>query len=103
MIFQIVKFKSGLSEAEARETMEERAPQFQALAGLVQKYYVQDTQTGEYAGIYIWDSQESMLEFRQSDLAKSIPAAYKAEGTPRIEILELMMPLRSEPLDPAIR
>ncbi|MFQ6028146.1 MAG: YdhR family protein [Dehalococcoidia bacterium] len=101
MFIQFVKFKSGLSEDQARQVMEERAPQFRALPGLLQKYYVCDTQTGEYAGIYVWDSEESMNEFRQSELAKSIPMAYQAQGQPRIELLDVLMPLRERALEPA--
>src|SRR5919197_293940 len=42
MIIQTVKFKSALSEEEVRRVMEERAPQFHALPGLLQKYYVRE-------------------------------------------------------------
>ena len=96
MIVQFVKFKSGLSDPEALQTMEERAPQFRALPGLVQKYYVRESETGEYAGIYLWDSEESLREFRESELARTIPIAYKAVGKPRVEILELVLALRPE-------
>ncbi len=78
MIIQIVKFRSALSEAEIRQVMEERAPQFRALAGLLQKYYMRDNQTGEVGAVYIWDSEESLREYRQSDLARTIASAYKA-------------------------
>ncbi len=100
MIVQFVKFQSGLSEGQVRLMIEDRAPQFRALPGLLQKYYVRDTQTGEYAGIYLWDSEESMSEFRQSELARSIPTAYQVEGQPRVEILEMITPLRTEALEP---
>ena len=100
MIVEFVKFNSGLSESEVRQMIDDRAPQFRALPGLLQKYYVRDTQTGEYAGIYLWDSEESMNAFGQSDLARSIPAAYKVEGQPRVEILEMITPLRTEALQP---
>ena len=53
MIIQTVKFKSALSEAEIQQVMEERAPQFRALPGLLQKYYLRDIQTGEVGAVYI--------------------------------------------------
>ncbi|MFQ5912548.1 MAG: YdhR family protein [Nitrospinota bacterium] len=96
MLVQFVKFKSGLSDAEVRQTMEGRAPQFRALPGLLQKYYVRENETGEYAGIYFWDSEESMREFRQSELARTIPIVYKAVGQPRVEVLEMVLALRPE-------
>lgn len=94
MYVQFVKFESGLTDDDVRRTMEERAPQFRALPGLVQKYYVHEPETGEYAGIYIWESEEALDEFRNSDLARSIPAAYEVAGAPRVEILEVLFPLR---------
>ncbi len=77
MIIQSVKFKSALSEAEIQQVMEERAPQFRALPGLLQKYYLRDIQTGEVGAVYIWDSEESLRTYRQSDLARTIASAYK--------------------------
>lgn len=94
MYVQFVKFKSGLTYEEVRRTMEERAPKFRAISGLVQKYYVREAETGEYAGIYFWESDEALDEFRNSDLARSIPAAYEVTGAPRVEILEVLFPLR---------
>ncbi|WP_265519587.1 YdhR family protein [Nitratireductor luteus] len=94
MYVQFVKFKSGLTDLDVRRTMEERAPQFRAIPGLVQKYYVRESETGEYAGIYFWESGEALDEFRNSDLARSIPSAYEVAGAPRVEILEVLSPLR---------
>ena len=94
MVIQAVKFKSGLTDAEVRQTMEERAPQFRALPGLVQKYYLRDVETGEYSGMYFWDSDQSLGEFRKSELARTIPIAYKVIGQPRVETYEVIFPLR---------
>lgn len=96
MIIQIVKFKTDLSEDEFRRIAESRAPQYRALPGLRQKYYVYENQTGEFGGIYLWDSLEALHEFRQSELARSIPTAYKIVGESRVEIFNLLFPLRPE-------
>ena len=101
MIVQFVKFKSDLSDDEVRRTIEERLPQYQALPGLLQKYYVRESETGEYAGIYFWDSEESMREFQQSELARSILSAYKAVGQSRVETFETVLTLRPEEQAPA--
>ncbi len=98
MIIQIVKFKSALSEAEIRQVMEDRAPQFRALPGLLQKYYMRETQTGEVGAVYIWDSEESVRAYRQSDLARTTASAYKAVEQPRIELFETIFTLRPEKL-----
>ena len=94
MMVLSVKFKSGLSDAEMNRVMKERMPEFRALPGLIQKYYAREEATGEVIGIYIWDSMDSVKEYRQSELAKTIPTAYEAQGTPRIEIFEVMELLR---------
>ena len=89
-----VKFKSALSHDEAMRVVKERLPQFRALPGLIQKYYGHEKETGEYTGIYLWDSEESLREYRASELARSIPEAYQVVGKPRIEVFEMMFPLR---------
>jgi hypothetical protein len=40
MIVQITRFKSGLSDKEVLEKYEARAPQYRAIDGLRQKYYL---------------------------------------------------------------
>jgi heme-degrading monooxygenase HmoA len=94
MIIQFVKFPSGLSEEEVRRTMEERAPEFRALPGLVQKYYGRERESGEFCGIYVWDSEQSLAEFRASELARTIPDAYRVVRQPRIEIFDVLFSLR---------
>ncbi len=94
MIILTVRFKSGLPDAELERVMKERMPSFRALPGLLQKYYVHEKETGELAGIYLWDSEDSLKEYRESELARTIPEAYKAQGTPRIEKLEVLHQLR---------
>ena len=43
----LVRFRSSLSLEEVARIMEERAPEFRALTGLQQKYYLHDAETGE--------------------------------------------------------
>ncbi|MGH2984254.1 MAG: YdhR family protein [Solirubrobacterales bacterium] len=96
MIVQVVKYKTGLSDDEAAQTIAERAPQYEALPGLRQKLYIREQGTGDYGGIYIWEDEDSMREFRESDLAATIPEAYRVEGEPRVEIFEVVSVLRAE-------
>ena len=96
MIIQFVQFETALSEEELFAVAHERAPQFRALPGLVQKYYLKLDKPNRYGGFNMWDSQDSLEAFRQSELAKSIPTAYQAVGAPQVGIYELMFPLRDE-------
>ena len=94
MIVQIIRFESSLTEEEVVAVAEERLEQFRAQPGLLQKYYVKLQEPNCYGGVYTWDSMESLASYRESDLAKSIPAAYKVKGAPTVEIIDAFMQLR---------
>ena len=90
----LVKFKSRLSYEEVLKVIDSRADEFRALKGLQQKYYLQDTATQEYAGLYLWESREDFLAYRDSELRATIAKAYQTEGEPRIEVFDVIKPLR---------
>ena len=94
MILQYVKLKSGLTPEQIEVVAREREPLFQALPGLVQKYYVSRGGEGEIGGVYVWDSRESMEAFRASELAKTIAASYEVLEPPVIETAEVLFALR---------
>jgi hypothetical protein len=89
-----VKFKSRLSDDELRRRYKERLPEFRKVPGLLQKYYFIDESTGEWGGLYLWDSPESLQKYLDSDLRKSIASAYEVEGTPELERLSVVEALR---------
>lgn len=91
-----VRFKSDLSLEEVTEMVDRRAPEFEALAGLRQKYYLQDVMSGEYAGLYVWESPEALQEFRDSELRATIAEAYQAQGEPDIEVYKVFKILRED-------
>ena len=93
-IIQIIKLKTSLKEDEVLNIARERAPQFKAIPGLIQKYYVRASPPHHFAGVYLWDSIESIQSFRETELAASIPQAYKLLEAPEIEILDVMFELR---------
>jgi Putative mono-oxygenase ydhR len=87
--------KSKLAYEELELRYKERMPQFRDFPGLVQKYYSYDGSTAEWAGIYLWDSEKSLAAYLESDLCKSIPAAYELTKPPRIERFPLVDVLRA--------
>ena len=91
-----VRFRSKLPFDEIMKIVEERAPEFRALAGLQQKYYLQDPATGEIGGLYLWESQEAFDAYRESELRASIAKAYQAEGVPRVEVYRVVKTLRDD-------
>ena len=92
----LVRFKSRLTFEEVMKVVENRAPEFRALAGLQQKYYLHDEATGEVAGLYLWDSPEALTAYRESELRASIAQAYQAEGEPRVGVYRVVKTLRTE-------
>ena len=96
MIIQFVQFETTLTEAEVMAVAEERAPQFRDLPGLVQKFYLKLNKPNHFGGFYIWDSIDSMKDFQSTELAKTIPLAYKVVGAPDVDIHDMLFPLRAE-------
>lgn len=93
-IIQIVRIKTELSEEEMFKIAKEREPMFKEIPGIIQKYYVKMKEPGMFGGIYIWDSIESLREFRESELALTIAKAYQAIEPPSVEIVDIMFELR---------
>jgi hypothetical protein len=94
MVVQIVRFKSGLTYEQLMKVADERLPQFQALKGLEQKYYLKYDGTDDDGAVYLWASEAALNEYRQSELFRTIPSAYQVQGPPDIQTAELVMTLR---------
>jgi hypothetical protein len=90
-----VRIKSGLDAAEFDRRLLERRPRFREVSGLVQKIYGRDATTGDVCGIYFFDSGEALTAFRETELARTIPAAYEAVDVRR-EAYELLYSLWPE-------
>jgi hypothetical protein len=93
----LVRVRSRLPFDEIMRIVEERAPEFRALEGLEQKYYLQDPATGEFSGLYLWRSAEALAAYRGSELRASIAEAYQAEGEPTVEVYRVLKTLREDP------
>ncbi|MCG6919494.1 MAG: YdhR family protein [Acidobacteria bacterium] len=87
--------KSKLSHDELERRYKERMPQFRDVPGLLQKYYAYDPSTEEWAGIYLWDSEESAAAYLESDLRKTIPSAYELTQPPRVDRFPIVDVLRT--------
>jgi heme-degrading monooxygenase HmoA len=94
VLIVLVRLRSSLPRDEVLRIMNERMPEFRAIEGLEQKYYLEDPQSGEYGGLYLWRSQADLAEFNESELRATIGAAYGVEGAPRVEIYSVLTPLR---------
>jgi len=89
----LILYKSALSVERVTELFAERATRYQAVPGLLQKFYVRDPLTGEVGGVYIFDSKESVERFRGSDLEKSIQTTYQFTERPSMRTLDVVQVL----------
>lgn len=88
-----VRITSTLDRDELDRRLLERRPRFLEVAGLVQKVYGRDPESGDVCGIYFFESAEALREFRETELARTIPSAYEAVEVRR-EVYDVMYPLR---------
>lgn len=86
--------KSRLSPDEFERRYRERMPRFREVRGLVQKYYSYDEATGEWAGIYLWDSEDALADYLESDLRETIATAYELIEPPHLERFQIVDVLR---------
>jgi len=96
VLMLLVRLRSSLPHDEVVRVMEERAPEFAALEGLQQKYYIQDPTSGEYGGLYLWESAEALADYRDSELRATIAKAYHGIDEPRVEVYRVLKTLRDE-------
>jgi len=87
-----VRIKSDLDPTELDRRLIERRPRFREVPGLVQKIYGRDESTGDVCGIYFFEDQKALADFRETELAKTIPTAYEAKDVRR-EVYEVLYPL----------
>ena len=89
-----VRITSDLGDDELDRRLAERRPRFLDVPGLVQKIYGRDA-VGAVCGIYVFESDEALAAFRESELARTIPAAYEATDVRR-EVYEVLLTLWPE-------
>lgn len=102
MIVSLVRFASALSDDEVQAMFEDRADRYLSVRGLVEKIYLRYRETGEYGAVYVWESEQALAEFRESDLGRTIGDAYRVEGSPRSELADVRLVIRPKADDPVV-
>ncbi|MFN8205382.1 MAG: hypothetical protein U0S48_22735 [Solirubrobacteraceae bacterium] len=95
MIVSLVRFASGLSDDEVQARFERRANRYRSVPGLVEKLYLRYRDTGEHGAAYVWESEQALNDFRESDLGRSIGNAYQVDGGPRSELADVRLVVRN--------
>lgn len=96
MIVSIVRFRSKLSADDVQSTFDERADSYRRVPGLVEKIYLRFRDSDEFGAVYVWESEDALDRFRESELARSIPDAYLVDGAPRVELADVALVVRAE-------
>ena len=94
-IVLFVRAKSKLDSTELEHRLLERRPRFLDVPGLVQKIYGRDESTGDVCGIYFFENKKALVDFRETELAKTIPTAYEVAEI-RMEVYEILYPLHPD-------
>jgi len=92
----IVKFRSELAQYEVQQLLQQRLPAVSAAPGLLQKYYTREASTGDYVGVHVFDSEESLRCYSNCELSQSLPLVYRTTAQPRVEVLQVLFQLRPE-------
>ena len=81
MITAVVQFKlpADVDAARAAEMFRASVPRYQAIKGLLRKYYIFDAVTHIGGGCYLWESREAAENFYDAEWSKMITDRY---GTP---------------------
>jgi hypothetical protein len=91
MIASLVRFRSDLTDEDVQRRFEERADRYRELPGLVQKIYLRFRETGQFGALYVWDSEQSLAAFRETELARTIPVAYVVTEPPLSELADVCL------------
>jgi hypothetical protein len=86
VIVSLVRFKSTLSDDAVQAMFEERADRYREVPGLVEKIYLRFRETGEFGAVYVWDTEKALMDFRETELARTIADAYQVEEAPLVEL-----------------
>jgi len=92
-VILFVRVSSDVDPEELEQRVLSRKPEFSKIPGLIQKIYGRDPESGDWCGIYFFESQEALASFKESELARTIPVAYEATNVRR-ELFEVMYPLK---------
>jgi heme-degrading monooxygenase HmoA len=90
----LVRYTSGLTYDEVMERFAARSDRYRDVPGLLQKYYVHYPETDEYGGVYVWESEQALQSWRDTNLAETLAETYRVTDGPDAQIADVMLVLR---------
>ena len=92
-----VKFNTGLKQEELNEVFQADLEYFRSVRGLIQKYYIVESNTKTVNGIYLFETKTARAAYWASKLARSIPRRYGLiPGTLRVEQYDVLITLNED-------
>ena len=71
----IVRFNlEGLTHDEFVSSTDEAAPHWAAIEGLISKHWIANEETNTYGGVYLFENEKSMLDYKSSPLCDQLLA-----------------------------
>jgi heme-degrading monooxygenase HmoA len=100
VIIQLVRYESRLTYDAVMERFTARSDRYRTVPGLLQKYYLHYPEADEYAGVYVWETEDALQNWRDTNLAGTLAETYQVKDGPHSEIAEVMLVLhaRQSPL-----
>ena len=90
MVVLIVQFKQkGVSVAEAKSVNEVMVPMIDAKPGFISKMWLGNDDTGEFAGVYQFETNENAEAYVQSDVISFLKNLPTLDGELTCKIYEL--------------
>lgn len=90
MVFLIVQFKQkGVSVAEAKSVNEVMVPMIDAKPGFISKMWLGNDDTGEFAGVYQFETKENAESYVQSDVIAFLKSLPTLDGELTCKIYDL--------------
>jgi hypothetical protein len=99
VIVSLVRFRSGLSDNAVQANFENRADRYLEVPGLVEKIYLRFRESGEFGAVYVWESEQALMNFRRTLLATTIPDVYQVEEPPDVELADVCLVIQPEHVD----
>jgi heme-degrading monooxygenase HmoA len=96
MIVSLVRFESKLPDEEVQAVFEDRADRYRGVPGLVEKLYLRFGESGEFGAVYVWESEDDLRRFRETELARTIPTVYQVEGEASFELADVRLLVRPD-------
>ena len=90
-----VRVKTDVERKELEQRMLERKQRFLEVPGLAQKVYGEEGPDGSMCGVYFFETKEALDNFRESELVKTMGAAYEVTEV-RQEVYRVLYPLRPD-------